>query len=88
MGAIVKYYDMDTVMQQIVAAGIDITLICHEGPNIETAFEILLRQYADKRTRAQDRNEPVRRILRLKRKYLAEGSALCALLAHLQPTSI
>jgi len=71
MGAIVKYYDIDTVMERIVAADIDITLICHEGPQIETAFDILLKGYADKTAAAQDGVEAIRRILRLKNKYLA-----------------
>ena len=71
MGAIVKYYDIDTVMERIIAADIDITLICHEGPKIETAFEVLLRNYADKTTAAPDGTEAIRRIMRLKRKYLA-----------------
>jgi beta-N-acetylhexosaminidase len=71
MGAIVKYYDIHTVMEQIIAADIDITLICHEGPKIETAFEILLKRHADKTTDAQGGTEAIRRILRLKRKYLA-----------------
>jgi len=71
MGAIIKHYDIHTVMERIVAAGIDITLICHEGPQIETAFEILLRSYADKTTDAPDGTEAIGRIVRLKRKYLA-----------------
>ncbi|MDF1593510.1 MAG: beta-N-acetylhexosaminidase [Desulfobacterales bacterium] len=71
MGAIVKYYDIHTVMERIIAAGIDITLICHEGPRIETAFEILLKGYADKTIDAREGTEAVRRILKLKRKYLA-----------------
>ena len=70
MGAIVKYYDMDTVMERIVTADIDITLICHESPKIEAAFEILLKRHAEKTADAQDGSEVVRRILGLKRMYL------------------
>ena len=70
MGAIVKYYDIHTVMERIIAADIDITLICREGPQIETAFGILLKGYADKKTDDQGGAEAIRRILRLKRKFL------------------
>ena len=72
MGAIVKYYDIHTVMERIIAADIDITLICHEGPLIETAFEILLKRYAEKTAGEQGGAEAIRRILGLKRKYLAK----------------
>ncbi|MEW6672979.1 MAG: beta-N-acetylhexosaminidase [Thermodesulfobacteriota bacterium] len=70
MGAIVKYYDIQTVMEQIVAADIDITLICHEGPKIEAAYEILLKRHAEKSAGEQGGIEVVRRILELKRRYL------------------
>jgi len=71
MGAIVKYYDIETVMERIIAAEIDITLICHESPKIETAFEILLRSYADRANNTPGGTEAIRRIMGLKRKYLA-----------------
>ena len=35
MGAIIKHYDIKTAIRQILLADIDITLICHKGPNIE-----------------------------------------------------
>ncbi len=69
MGAIVKHYDIDTVMAQIIAADIDMALICHESPKIEMAFEILLGQHAQK-MRAPGRSGPLQRILRFKRKFL------------------
>jgi len=71
MGAIVKYYDIHTVMKRIIAADIDIALICHEGPQIETAYDILLKHHAEKTAAAGGAAESIRRISGLKRKYLA-----------------
>jgi len=70
MGAIVKYYDIDTVMGRIAAAGIDIALICHPGPKIERAFEALLKMVEDRQTKTAAARS-VERILRLKRAYLS-----------------
>ena len=72
MGAIIKYYDIDTVMAQIIAADIDLALICHESPKIEMAFEILLAQHAQK-MRAPGRSGPLQRILRFKRNFLKDA---------------
>lgn len=64
-------HDIQTVIRQILAADIDISLICHKGPNIEAAFREIL-----KRIRQNDRLKAagmasVKRILNLKRRYLA-----------------
>jgi beta-N-acetylhexosaminidase len=47
MGAIVKHYDIETCMGQILAANIDLALICHKGPNIEIAFEYMVKAIND-----------------------------------------
>jgi len=70
MGAIIKHYDIKTAIRQILLADIDITLICHKGPNIEIAYkEILqnLRNSAELKTKGL---ESVKRIMDLKEKYL------------------
>ncbi|MBI9076783.1 MAG: glycoside hydrolase family 3 protein [Desulfatibacillum sp.] len=41
MGAIAKQYPINTVVEQFLKADADLALICHPGPNIATAFEII-----------------------------------------------
>jgi len=68
MGAIVRHFDIRTVIRQIVAAEIDFALICHKGPRIQEGWDAML---------AQTRQDPglgrasVQRILNLKQSYLA-----------------
>jgi beta-N-acetylhexosaminidase len=70
MGAIQKHYDISIAIRQILAADIDIALICHAGPNIENAFKEIL----DVQTRSQSMKAKVmkslKRIVKLKSKYL------------------
>jgi beta-N-acetylhexosaminidase len=44
MGAIRKHYAIDTAVRQILESEVDLTLICHKGPDIETAFHEILTQ--------------------------------------------
>jgi beta-N-acetylhexosaminidase len=70
MGAIVRYYPLETVIDRILHAEIDLALICHKGPNIETAVKIIRKR--------MDLDEDVRvfceasycRIMACKQKYL------------------
>lgn len=67
MGAIVRHFDIRTVIRQVVAAEVDIALICHKGPRIEEGWremEAQTRRFPDL-ARAS-----VRRILALKETYL------------------
>ncbi len=62
--------DIKTSVQRIIEADVDIALICHKGPDIETAFQELLN-YTN--TSAENRNDcsiSVKRIMGLKRKFL------------------
>ena len=70
MGAIVKHYEIRTSIRQILAADIDLALICHEGPNIEIAYEEILREITDSSQMKARAIESGRRIERLKREYL------------------
>jgi len=71
MGAIARHYDIVTAIGQILQAGIDMTLICHKGPNIEHAYkEILLRLRGSEEIEAMGL-ESGRRIMALKKKYLS-----------------
>ena len=64
------HHDMDTCMDRILASDIDLALICHPGPNIEKAFDALVRRLeADQE--AWDRGEASQeRINRYKGRYL------------------
>jgi beta-N-acetylhexosaminidase len=70
MGAIVKHYDIQTAIRRILAAEIDIALICHKGPNIETAYEEFLQGITDSAGTKTKGIESVERIMKLKKKYL------------------
>ncbi len=70
MGAIKKHWGIRLVMQQILDAEIDIPLICHPGPDIETAYEYILTfQSASLRNRSTC-EKSVERIMGLKKRYL------------------
>jgi len=70
MGAIGKHYDIHTAIHQILAADIDLTLICHKGPNIEIAFEEILKEMTDTPEIKKRGIESAERIMRAKRKYI------------------
>jgi len=70
MGAIVKHYDIQTAIQRILAAEIDLVLICHKGPNIEIAYKELLQGIKGSGDMAVKGIESVKRIMKLKNRYL------------------
>ena len=71
MGAIKKHYDIQTVVKQILSAGIDIAMICHKGPDIETAYQEILKSITDSPTVHAKCRTSVQRILKLKHQYLS-----------------
>lgn len=73
MGAIAKHFDIRTSIHQLLAADIDLALICHKGPNIETAYEVILKQITDAPEMKDKGLESVERIMRVKRKYLMDS---------------
>jgi beta-N-acetylhexosaminidase len=70
MGAIAKHYDIQTAIRRILAAEIDLALICHQGPNIEIAYEELLQGIMDSADMKAKGIESVERIMKLKKKCL------------------
>jgi len=70
MGAIKSNYDIKTVIKQILLVDIDIALICHKGPNIEIAYEKILKEFKDSKNIKAKGKESVKRILRTKEKFL------------------
>ncbi len=70
MAAITKRYEIRISIQQILVADIDLALICHKGPNIEIAFEQILKEITDSAEMKAKGLESVERIMRCKSKYL------------------
>jgi beta-N-acetylhexosaminidase len=70
MGAIAKHFDINTALHQILAADIDLALICHKGPNIEIAFKEILKGITDAADFKARGLESVERIMRAKSEYL------------------
>ena len=70
MGAIKKHFPIETVIRQVMAADIDIALICHAGPDIARSHEVLTAEISNSKGLCSRAVESVERILRLKSRYL------------------
>ncbi len=70
MGAIKNHYDIKTAVKRILRADIDITLICHKGPDIQTAFEETLKHIKSSNDAKEKGLEAVERIMKLKQQYI------------------
>lgn len=70
MGAIVNHYDIKTIVDRVMAADIDIVMICHKGPNRELAFDEVLKHITDSSELKTKCTKSVQRILRAKKAYL------------------
>jgi beta-N-acetylhexosaminidase len=71
MGAIKKYYPLDTVIAQIMAADVDQVLICHRSPDIETAAEMIASHQHNSSAMREQARTSVKRILSLKSVFLS-----------------
>ena len=74
MGAIKKYFDITSVIKQTFTADIDLTLICHKGPNIEKAFDQMLSQIKAGKDKREKALASVERIMKTKLKFLSYTS--------------
>ncbi len=63
--------DMKISVQRIIKADVDIALICHKGPDIETAFKELHGYTKSSADNRNDCSKSVKRIMGLKRKFQA-----------------
>lgn len=70
MGAIARHFNISQAIQRIIAADIDIALICHKGPAIEEAFQTILRIIGDDPESRAANDESLSRIMALKAAYL------------------
>jgi beta-N-acetylhexosaminidase len=69
MGSITRYYAIETVIDRILCAEIDLALICHKGPNIEAAYKIIRKRLDRDDVREKSENSHLR-IMTCKRDYL------------------
>lgn len=69
MGAIAEHFDMQTAICQIIAAEIDMALVCHSMEKIESAFKTFLSEPADEDETAGS-NASILRIMKTKNRYL------------------
>lgn len=70
MGAIRNSFDIHMVIERVLPAEIDIALICHAGPAIQTAYEAILNKWRKTEDLHFKNQACVKRILSLKRAYL------------------
>jgi beta-N-acetylhexosaminidase len=70
MGAIVRHYDIETVIRRIAEADIDLAMVCHRGPARQIAADTFLNLIQSQESARQDAMRSVARVLRLKRRYL------------------
>ena len=70
MGSIAGRYDIKTIIKQILLADIDLVLVCHKGPWIESAFNEILCSMEQAQSVAEAGRESVSRIMRQKERFL------------------
>ena len=70
MGSIAGHYDIKIIIKQILLADIDLVLVCHKGPWIESAFNEILRSMEQSQAVAEAGRESVLRIMRQKERFL------------------
>jgi len=72
MGAVIRHFTVSKAIRRILAAEIDIALICHKGPAIETAFDEILRTTTDDPTARAANDQSISRVMTLKDIYLSD----------------
>jgi beta-N-acetylhexosaminidase len=70
MGAIVKHFGFEGAIAQVMAADIDQILICHRSDKIKTGFEKILEHGTRSQTERNRARVSVKRILKLKQRFL------------------
>jgi beta-N-acetylhexosaminidase len=69
MGAIAKHFDIQTAVEQVLLADVDIALICHSREKMAAAFEHLKTQLESSATLRASARAAYDRILAIKTKY-------------------
>lgn len=71
MGAIANHYQMDQIVSQCLNATVDILLICHPGPKIEAAHDLIVGLQNKNEVWNRKTSAAVDRILKAKTTFLA-----------------
>ncbi len=71
MGAIANHYELDQIVGQCLKAAVDILLICHPGPKIQAAYDLIDRIQRHDAATARATSNAVRRILTAKSTFLS-----------------
>ena len=69
MGAICNFFDIRESVRNLFDAGVDVALVCHEGPDIPSAFEEMLACTARSTAHKELANHSLTRILQTKKMY-------------------
>jgi beta-N-acetylhexosaminidase len=72
MGAVTRHFDIHAVVDQLLRCAVDIVLICHKGPNIETAYNRILENIEGSTEIRKSGIRSVQRILQAKAAYLTQ----------------
>ncbi len=72
MGAVTRHFDIHAVVDQLLRCEVDIVLICHKGPNIETAYNRILEGIEGSTEIRKSGIRSVQRILQAKAAYLTQ----------------
>jgi beta-N-acetylhexosaminidase len=75
MGAVVKHFDIRTAARQVMAADVDIALVCHRGPGMEAVCEEMLCVCSKSPEMEKMGRRSIERILSLKKKCLSRSGA-------------
>ncbi len=67
-------YDIKVCVKQILASEVDIALICHSGPDIETAFFEIYKLISENENLYESGKKSVKRIIEAKNQYLGHLS--------------
>jgi len=70
MGAIAKHYSLNTIVAQCLNSSVDILLICHPGPKIEKALNLICELQQKDENAARRAAASAQRILKYKKDYL------------------
>lgn len=70
MGAIANHYELEQIVTQCLNAAVDILLICHPGPKIEAAHDLICRSQHQSDVIREKTSAAVSRILSAKSDYL------------------
>ncbi len=76
MGAIKNHYDIHTVIRQILTADVDLALICHKGPNIESAFKEIKKNISEDMKLKEKNQQSLNRVMAYKNIFLKNAAPL------------